>query len=261
MEFPAIRRKSLLYRTGVEYAEWALNPFLGCPHGCQYPCYAYLIARRFKKINSMDDWTKPRIVENAPKLLAKELDRLTARGKLPRRVFMCFSTDPFPWDAERGRPSDLGAVSLILARRLNEAGVPVTFLTKGVYPVSALLELPLAKDNEYGITLVGDESFRKKFEPGAAPIQKRVEALAELANLGLKTWISIEPYPTPEIDPKAEDPVRILKMVPFIKKVVFGPWNYNRRTKGKEAETFYRSVVSRLRWLCNHIGIKLLVKS
>lgn len=37
-----IERKSMLYRTGVEYGDYTMNHVLGCSHGCKYPCYAFL---------------------------------------------------------------------------------------------------------------------------------------------------------------------------------------------------------------------------
>jgi DNA repair photolyase len=44
-----------------------------------------------------------------------------------------------------------------------------------------------------------DESFRERIEPGAAPLEKRLAALKYLHDDGCKTWVSIEPYPTPNI--------------------------------------------------------------
>ena len=38
-----ITRKSMLYKTGVEYGDYTINHVLGCSHGCKYPCYAFQI--------------------------------------------------------------------------------------------------------------------------------------------------------------------------------------------------------------------------
>lgn len=32
-----ITRKTLLYKTGVEYGDYTLNHVLGCSHGCKFP--------------------------------------------------------------------------------------------------------------------------------------------------------------------------------------------------------------------------------
>jgi len=41
-----IKRKSLLYKSQVEYADYSLNHVLGCSHGCKYPCYAFMLKKR-----------------------------------------------------------------------------------------------------------------------------------------------------------------------------------------------------------------------
>ena len=68
-------RKSLIYKTGVEYGDYTLNHVQGCSHGCKYPCYAFMMARRFGKVKSYDEWVQPEIVENTMELLEKELPR------------------------------------------------------------------------------------------------------------------------------------------------------------------------------------------
>ena len=45
----SMERKSLLYKTGVEYGDYTINHVQGCSHGCMYPCYAFMMARRFGK--------------------------------------------------------------------------------------------------------------------------------------------------------------------------------------------------------------------
>ena len=45
-----IKRKSLLYKSEVEYGNFCLNHVLGCSHGCLYPCYAFNMAKRYGKV-------------------------------------------------------------------------------------------------------------------------------------------------------------------------------------------------------------------
>ena len=33
-----IERKTMLYKTGVEYGDYTMNHIQGCAHGCKYPC-------------------------------------------------------------------------------------------------------------------------------------------------------------------------------------------------------------------------------
>ena len=59
-----IKRKSMLYKTGVEYGDYTLNHVQGCAHGCKYPCYAMQMAKRFGKVKTYEDWCEPKLVEN-----------------------------------------------------------------------------------------------------------------------------------------------------------------------------------------------------
>jgi DNA repair photolyase len=60
-----ITRKTLLYKSGVEYADYGLNHAEGCSHGCTYPCYAMMMKKRHGIVSSYEDWIKPKIVSNA----------------------------------------------------------------------------------------------------------------------------------------------------------------------------------------------------
>lgn len=51
-----MERKSILYKTGVEYGDYTMNHVLGCSHGCKYPCYAFLTAKRFGKVTTYEEW-------------------------------------------------------------------------------------------------------------------------------------------------------------------------------------------------------------
>ena len=66
-----IKRKSLLYKSGVEYADFCLNHVEGCSHGCKFPCYAFNMAKRFGKVQTYAEWIKPKLVENSLELLDK----------------------------------------------------------------------------------------------------------------------------------------------------------------------------------------------
>src|SRR3989338_3781959 len=87
-----IKRKSLLYKSGVEYADFCLNHVEGCAHGCEFPCYAKQMAKRFGKVKEDSDWLKPKLVENALDLLDVEIPKYKDQIKF---VDLCFMTDPF----------------------------------------------------------------------------------------------------------------------------------------------------------------------
>ena len=184
-----IERKTLLYKTGVEYGDYTVNHALGCSHGCKYPCYAMMQKIRFGMIKNYEDWCKPRIVKNALKILDKELANQTLVKKI-KSVQLCFTTDPFMYQY-----NEICSMSIEIIKRINNKGIKCTALTKGVLPQELA---DLSKENEYGITLVSlNEEFRHNIEPGSAPYKERISSLKYLHEKGCKTWVSIEPYPTP----------------------------------------------------------------
>lgn len=236
----SIERKSLLYKTGVEYGDYTINHVQGCAHGCMYPCYAMLMAKRFGRVKSYDEWIKPKIVSNAAELLAKGIPKHKDRIKF---VHLCFSTDPFMY----GYP-EIADLSIKLIEMLNDAGIKCTALTKGILPVE-LSELN--KSNEFGITLISlDENFRKEYEPFSAPYKERIESLYLLHKKGAETWVSIEPYPTPNII--KQDFNKILSSVAFVDKIVFGRLNYNAIvSQYRDQKGFYNYLSSQVIKFCN----------
>ena len=211
-----MKRKSLIYKTGVEYGDYTLNHVQGCSHGCTYPCYAFMMAKRFGKVKNYAEWIQPKVVENTMELLEKELPRFKNKIKL---LHLCFTTDPFMYQHD-----EIAQLSLKVLQRANAEGVRCSVLTKGLLPY-ALTELPL--DNEYGITVVSlNDDFVNQYEPGAAPITDRIASLQALADVGKKTWVSIEPYPTPNLI--EQDLPEILEAVSFADKIIFGRLHYNK---------------------------------
>lgn len=244
-----IERKTMLYQTKVEYGDWAMNHVQGCTHGCQYPCYAFLMARRFGRVKAYEDWLRPSIVDNTLDLLRKELPKHKHEIE---RVQLCFTTDPFMEDYP-----EVGRMSVDAIKLINDYDIPCMVLTKGKLPIQ-LTEL--SDINQYGITLVSlDEEFREKMEPGAAPLADRLAALKALHESGCKTWVSMEPYPTPNVCKQELQP--ILDAVSFTDRIVFGRVHYDRRTGAyKDLDAFYRGAAGQVRKFCAEYGIESHIK-
>ncbi len=223
-----IKRKTMLYKTGVEYGDYTINHIQGCAHGCKYPCYAMSMAKRFGKAKTYEEWCEPKLVENALEILDKEIPKY--KDKISS-VHLCFTSDPFMYGYD-----EISDLSIAIIKKLNCANIMCTVLTKGILPI-ALSEL--SQENEYGITLVSlDENFRKEMEPNTAPYDKRINALKDLHDAGCKTWVSIEPYPTPNF--VEQDLGEILAAVGFCDKIIFGRLNYNKKvSEYKEYKKFF----------------------
>ena len=247
-----ILRKTLLYRSGVEYADFCINHVEGCAHGCRFPCYAMMMKRRCGIIRDYEEWIEPKIVANALDLLDREIPKFKQRIKF---VHLCFSTDPFMY----GYP-EVVDLSLDIIERLNKNDIRCTVLTKGVYPQDLADTEKYGKDNEYGITVVSlSEGFKKRFEPYSAPYEDRIESLRYLHDRGLKTWISMEPYPTPNL--VRQDLLRILEKISFADKIVFGKLNYNIKShQSKDSKGFYETCANAVIEFCRKNGIEYHIK-
>lgn len=244
-----ITRKSMLYVTGVEYGDYTMNHVQGCTHGCLYPCYAYLMKKRFGQIKTYENWLEPYLVSNTLKLLDREIPRLKDKIK---SVQLCFTTDPFMYQYD-----EICQMSIAAIRKLNKSGIKCVILTKGVLPES-LSEL--SDENEYGITLITlNEDYREKMEPNAAPIKERLASLQKLHELGKKTWISMEPYPTPNLI--EQDLQQILNTAIFADKIIFGRTNYCKEvTAYAKHKEFYNEKAKEVIDFCTKHNIEYHIK-
>lgn len=243
-------RKTMLYKTGVEYGDYTMNHVLGCSHGCLYPCYAFLMAKRFGKTADYEKWCSPKLVSNTLEILDREIPRLKSKIE---SVQLCFTTDPFMFGYE-----EVGEMSMAAIKKLNAAGIRCTVLTKGLLPIELVKQSPA---NEYGITLVSlDESYRQRIEPGASPYADRITALKALHDKGCLTWVSIEPYPTPNLI--KQDLVEILNAVSFTNKIIFGRTNYSREvTSFTTRRAFYNQQVDIVVDFCKKNNINYHIKN
>ena len=115
-------------------------------------------------------------------------------------------------------------MSIAASRKLNEAGIKCTTLTKGLLPIE-LAEL--SPENEYGITLITlDEAYCEQMEPGAASCADRLAALRALHDAGCKTWVSMEAYPTPNMVEQHRR--ELLAAVSSTDRSIFESTNYSR---------------------------------
>ena len=111
-----VDRKSLIYEMGGSGA-YAATHVVGCSHGCRFPCYAFLMMRRFGKVATYEEWCRPRLVGNALKLAQRELPRL--RGTA-HSISLSFATDAFMYNQP-----EVTELTLRLTRLINSYDIPV----------------------------------------------------------------------------------------------------------------------------------------
>jgi DNA repair photolyase len=208
------------------------------------------MAKRFGKAASYKDWCKPKLVSNTLEILDREIPRLKAKIE---SVQLCFTTDPFMYGYDQ-----VSAVSMSAIRKLNVVGIRCIVLTKGILPI----ELAEQSDkNEYGITLISlDEGYRKLIEPGATSYAERIAALKALSVRGCKTWVSVEPYPTPNLI--QQDLMAVLESVSFVNRIIFGRTNYNKEISAyTKHRAFYNEQARIAIQFCKDRGIDYHIKN
>lgn len=196
------------------------------------------------------EWCKPKLVSNTLEILDREIPRLRAKIE---SVQLCFTTDPFMYGYD-----EVGTMSLAAIKKLNEAGIRCTVLTKGFLPIELAEQ---SNKNEYGITLISlDEDFRMRIEPGAASYADRIAALKALSDRGCKTWVSIEPYPTPNLI--KQDLTTVLNAVSFANRIIFGRTNYNKDISAyTKHRAFYNEQADIVVQFCKERGISFHIKN
>lgn len=175
----------------AEYTDGGLaaNWYDGCGHACEY-CYAPDVLKKDR--NTFHKFPKPKPF--ALDKLASDCFTLSKAGDT-RPVFCSFSCDPYQQiDAEMG----LTREALIV---LFTYGRSVILLTKGGERSMRDFDLLAANAGrvKYGATLVfQDDGASRMHEPNAAPTSRRIDALKAAHDLGIRTWVSLEPvyYPT-----------------------------------------------------------------
>jgi DNA repair photolyase len=171
-----------------EYAPLACNLYVGCAHGCTY-CWAAAFAVKQGLVQSRAEFhASPRPRLGVLKNFAREAEALGA-AKDQRPVQLCFTTDPCqPIEAEHHLTRDA-------LRIMAENGLRAQVLTKGdAAGLGTINKLAWRPDNLFGASLcsLGGEGL-EEWEPGAISPVRRVAGLAKAKDLGLTTWVSLEP--------------------------------------------------------------------
>ena len=172
---------SLIYQPkgkAREYSPWACNLYNGCTNRCTY-CYNRKGVAC--KLLGKDDVTpkKDASVEQFTKELLKHKEQIIADGK---GLFFSFVSDPFL--------EETWYLNMKCAEVAISNGVKCVFLSKGVLHSSMMKMFSSHKDMvKVGYTLTGCDEL----EPGAISNKCRIQSIAMLNSIGVKTWASIEP--------------------------------------------------------------------
>ena len=119
------------------------------------------------------------------------------------------------------------------------------------------------KNNSLLYDLIHCTSNKEGFKLFKKCAWKTFEGKSSNKNLhdhGCKTWVSIEPYPTPNIF--KQDLNEILEQISFVDKVIFGKLNYNKEvSKFKNYKIFYNEQAELVHKFCKINNIQVYIKN
>jgi DNA repair photolyase len=162
-------------------ADYCINPYIGCEHGCKY-CYAESYTRRFTKHN--EPWGSfVDVKTNAPTILAHEIKR-----KPKGEVYISSLTDAYQ-PLERKYKLTRKLLEILLRYQF-----PVTIQTKSALVLRDLDLIKKFQERKIGFTITSlNDNIRKQFEPQSSTVEEKLQALEELRANGVKTYAFFGP--------------------------------------------------------------------
>lgn len=183
-----ISAKTILTKSGIPGADYCVNPYVGCAHGCKY-CYASFMKRFTGHSEEWGAFVDAKV--NAPDVLRKEVAK-AGKGS----VILSSVTDPYQ-PVEARYELTRKCLEVLLG-----SDCSVSILTKSPLVLRDLSLIRKFRDIEVGITITtDDENMRRAFEPNAPPVMARIQTLRRLCEMGIRTYAFVGPLlpMTPEI--------------------------------------------------------------
>jgi DNA repair photolyase len=164
-----------------------INAYRGCRHACTY-CFARP-THEYLGLNSGEDFERRIVVKvNAVERLERELDDPAWQGE---SIAMGTNTDPY--QPAEGHYKLTRRLIEVLSRHRN----PFSILTKSsmiLRDVELLAEASQHTRVDLALSIGTDEdAVARLTEPGAAPPSRRLEAVARLAEAGLRPTVLMAP--------------------------------------------------------------------
>lgn len=183
MKIREIQCKSAIGKCGFPGGGLAINPYVGCGHGCVY-CYARFIKRFTGHTEEWGTFVDARV--NIADILKKQLKSPRYKGE---RIFIGTVTDPYqPIEKKYKLTRDILKV-------LMDYKNSVSILTKSDL---VLRDIDLLKkfkniDIDFTVTTL-DEKWKKFTEPNSPAIRERLKAMEKLTKEGITVLAMMGPY-------------------------------------------------------------------
>ena len=168
--------KSVITKTDIPVCDYAVNPYVGCTHGCKY-CYASFM-KRFT--NHPEEWGTFLDVKYWPAIRHPE----KYAGK---ELFFGSVTDPYNPQEETYRRTRS------LLEQLQGSGVKLSIQTKSDLVLQDINLINTFPDARVGFSInTLDETFKDDMDK-AVSIERRLAAMKTLHDAGIRTTCFISP--------------------------------------------------------------------
>jgi len=178
-----VQARSILVRSKIPGADYAINPYVGCAYGCGY-CYASFMGRMVGR--SRSEWGRylyPKA--NLEPVLRKQLRR---PGIERASIFIGSVTDPYQ-PAERRWRLTRTALEL-LAEHRHQGRVQI--LTRSPL-VTRDVDVLESLDADVGLTITESDGLGRLLDQRSPEVGLRLEALATLNERGVGTFAFVGP--------------------------------------------------------------------
>lgn len=180
MKIEEINAKTILTKSGIPGADYVINPYVGCLHGCKY-CYADFMKRFTGHTEEWGEFLD--IKTNAAELLGKE------KKSDDKGVIMLSSVTDCYNPAEK----DYGITRKCLLV-LGDGKYIISILSKSALVARDIDIFKKLASIEVGMSFSSHRaSDRKVWEPGASDPADKAKALKEIHDAGVKTYLFISP--------------------------------------------------------------------
>jgi DNA repair photolyase len=179
-------RSAMTATKGMSF-RWALNPYRGCTHACEY-CYARKYQRHLQ-LGAGDDFSSVILVKrNLADVLRKEVSRPSWT-----RESIAVGTATDPYQPIEGHYRLTRAALDVLV----EAGTPFSIVTKGpmvVRDIDVLRRATKAAGARVFLSVPSvDQTAWERLEPGTASPAQRLRAARQLVDAGIDTAVLMMP--------------------------------------------------------------------
>jgi DNA repair photolyase len=179
-------RSAMAKTVGMPF-KWALNPYRGCTHACEY-CYARKYQRHLE-MGTGDDFSSVILVKhNLPEVLRRELTRPQWSHE---HVAVGTATDPYQPIEGHYRITRRCLEALLFSR------TPFSIVTKGpmvVRDLDLLVEATKHAGCEVYVSVPSvDEGAWSRLEPGTASPRQRIRAVRQMSDAGIETGVLMMP--------------------------------------------------------------------